>query len=277
MSARRWVSPVILIVMMIAFFTPLASAAAFGFSLPGQGFTLQPLLDGIGDRSFLPQVMASIMLALLSAFGSLLLLVPTMLLLHMRLPKLLPYAETFTMIAFVIPPVALVSGVSITFRALAPSFMISVLSLVPFYIVLSMPLVYRALDAGIRAIDVGTLMAAGRSLGASTARVVLQIIVPNLTPALISGGLLCATMAIGEYTFASLLLHNTFPVFLEQIGNQSIRPAAALSVLTLLATWALMASLTAVADRLGRRRGARGTSSDDTVISQTLPRLEATT
>lgn len=276
MKRQSIASPIILIVMMIVFFVPLVSSAAFGFSLPGQGFTLKPLIDGVGNRSFLPQVLASIMLALLATIGSLALLVPTQLLLHMRVPKLLPYAESFTMIAFVVPPVALVSGVSITFRAVSPSFMTSVFSLVPFYMVLSMPLVYRALDAGIRAIDVSTLMAAGRSLGASTIRVVLQIIIPNLTPALISGGLLCATMAIGEYTFASLLLHNTFPVFLEQIGNQSIRPAAALSVLTLLVTWGLMASLTAVADRLGRRRTPRKSGADaDPVLI--LPRLETTT
>ena len=54
-----------------------------------------------------------------------------------------------------------------TFRATVPWFLASVFSLVPFYALWAMPFTYRALDAGLQAINARTLYEAARSMGAS--------------------------------------------------------------------------------------------------------------
>ena len=50
----------------------------------------------------------------------------------------------------------------------------------PFYVVMALPFTYRAIDAGIKAIDVRTLVDASRSLGAGGATTFRRALLPNL-------------------------------------------------------------------------------------------------
>lgn len=231
---------VILISAMVLFFTPLISAAVFGFTLPGKGFTFEAVAPALAETGFWSGVIQTIELAVLTAVLSLALLLPTLIWLHLRSPRLLAIAEGLSLIPFVVPAVALVSGANLFFRIVAPSFLVSVYSLVPFYVVLALPLVFRALDAGIRAIDVKTLMDAANSLGAGTFRSIIQIIQPNLRSAILSATLLSSAFVIGEYALASLLLHSTFPVLVVVAGQTQPRAAAALSFIAIIGTWLLM-------------------------------------
>ncbi len=225
------------------FFIPLVASAAFGFTLPGKGFTLEPLTDALAGTDFAAQLFTTLELAVLSTLGSLVLLVPTLLFLHLKAPKMLRLTEWLSVVPYVVPAIALVGGANLFFRNVAPSFLVSTYSLVPFYMVLTLPLVYRSLDAGIRALDVQTLFAASASLGAKPRQTLLHVVLPNMRAALLGSALLSCAMVLGEYALASLLLHSTFPVFMVQVGMNQPRAAAALSFLTILATWLLLASL----------------------------------
>ncbi len=114
-----WVQIVIFIVALVLFFVPLVASASFGFSLPGQPFTLDSLALVGRDSAFLPGLLASIQLAILATLCSLALLVPTLLWLHIRAPRLLPVAEWLSVVPYVIPAIALVGGASLFFRAVA--------------------------------------------------------------------------------------------------------------------------------------------------------------
>ena len=84
------------------------------------------------------------------------------------------------MLPYVVPPIALVVGVAGTFRdarALVPQ--LASCRLIPFYSVLAMPFTYRALDAGIRAIDLRTLVDASRSLGAGWGTTLFRVLSPT--------------------------------------------------------------------------------------------------
>ena len=83
-----------------------------------------------------------------------------------------------------------------------------------------MPFTYRALDAGIRAIDLRTLVDAPRNLGAGWFTTLRRVLVPNLTSAIIGSACLTATVVLGEYTIASLLLKRTLPTFLVTFQNR---------------------------------------------------------
>ena len=104
--------------------------------------------------------------------------------------------------------------------------------------VISLPFVYRALDAGIRAIDIQTLTEAAQSLGASRTRTLVRVILPNLRGAVAISCLLCFVIVIGEYTIASIDLYETFPVYITFIGTSTAYPAAALSIISVILTFA---------------------------------------
>ncbi|RNI18995.1 ABC transporter permease [Flexivirga caeni] len=248
---RNWkaadtIRVIVFVVTMLFYLIPLLSAAVFGFTLPGHGFTLQSLHPALAETGFWTGVVQTIELAILTSVVSIALLLPTLIWLHLRSQRLLAVAEGLSLIPFVVPPVALVTGANIFFRAVFPSFLVSVYSLVPFYVILALPLVFRALDSGIRAIDIRTLMDASHSLGAGSIRTILQIIQPNVRSAILVAALLSSSMAIGEYAVASLLLHSTFPVLVAVAGQTAPRAAAALSFIAIVATWLLMLLLSVV-------------------------------
>ena len=240
----------------VLFAVPLVASASFGFTLPDQGFTLDAVRDAVADSGFSQQILQSLILAVLTTVASFALLIPTLVWLHLHARRWLSLAEALSVIPFVVPAVALVNGANLAFRLTVPGFLTSVYSLVPFYVILTMPFVYRALDAGLRAIDLRTLCTASASLGASPMRTFFSIILPNLRPALLTAALLSFTMVLGEFVLATLLLHSTFPVFLVQIGQDRPRAAAALSLITIVGTWALLSAMTGRGLARRRRRAA---------------------
>jgi putative spermidine/putrescine transport system permease protein len=102
---------------------------------------------------------------------------------------------------------------------------------------------YRALDAGLRAIDLRTLTEAAESLGASLPRTLFRVILPNLRAAIIGGSLLTVAIAMGEFTVASLMGFSTFAVYTYNIGTSTAYEGVALTFISLLLVWGAMLGL----------------------------------
>lgn len=242
----RGAANAVLIIALIFFFTPWISAAAFGFSTPNSFFSFAPLMETLDSPRAVPAIIDTLLLTAASTVMMLVLLVPTVVFLNLKAPGLAKIAEMFSVLPLVVPAVALVSGVSEFYRAVAPAFINSMWSLVPLYVVLSMPLCYRAIDAGVKALDLRTLFSASSSLGSSTFRTLWEVVLPNLRVAMLSAALLCVTMCLGEYAMAALLLHYTFPVFMVEVSGAEPRGIAALSFITTVITWLLLVSISAL-------------------------------
>ena len=113
---------------------------------------------------------------------------------------------------------------------------------------------YRAVDTGLRAIDVRTLTEAAESLGAGRAAILLRVIFPNVRAAVLSGAFLTFAIVIGEFTLASLLDRPAFGPYLQLIGANRAYEPAALAVIAFVVTWACMGLMQLAG------RGARGSS-----------------
>ena len=121
---------------------------------------------------------------------------------------------------------------------------------------LVLPYAYRALDAGLAAIDVKTLSEAARSLGRGWFTVMLRVIVPNISQALLNAALLSVALVLGEFTIASLLLYTNLQVELvHQLGRANAGVSIAVAVASLLFAFVLLVVLSFVGRR--RRRGPR--------------------
>ena len=238
----RWV---ILLIAGGYFLVPLYAALHFaGFS------TFAHIVDqpGFGDA-----VRLSVKLAVVTTVVTLLLMVPTAGYVHLRLPRLRRLLEGITILPIVIPPVVLIVGV----LQVAPGWAKSSPWLLAFeYVILAMPFAYRALDAGLRALDLRTLVEAAGSLGAGWGGTLLRVIVPNLVTALLSATVLTVAMVLGEYTMASLDLFTTFPVWMvTNDQSSSAQASVAASLMTLLVTWLVLLAITFIGTRRGRKTG----------------------
>jgi putative spermidine/putrescine transport system permease protein len=256
------VSTVVLLACAVYFILPLLAMARFAFQqVPMVKFNFSTLfdrwsLDSLSNAFSDPLFKSALMLSLKLAVGAILvtlgILLPTALWVHLRVPKARPLVEILTVLPYVVPPIALVVGVAGTFRETAPWFLSSELSLIPFYSVLAMPFTYRALDAGIRAIDLRTLVDASRSLGAGWLTTLFRVLIPNLTSAIVGSAFLTATVVLGEFTIASLLLKRTLPTYLVLYQNQEPQGGMALALVVFVATALLLALFIAVTRRSGR-------------------------
>ena len=119
-----------------------------------------------------------------------------------------------------------------------------------------MPFTYRALDAGIRAIDLRTLVDASRSLGAGWGTTMCPRAGPQHAGAVVASSFLTATVVLGEFTMASLTGQaDAARSSCTQLYSESFQPATALGFVTLVATVALL-GLRHVRHPSPRRRAA---------------------
>jgi putative spermidine/putrescine transport system permease protein len=160
--------------------------------------------------------------------------------------------EFITLLPFVIPAIVLVFGFLRTYSQPLTIFGIPLLPsltstnlltnflLVMGYTVLALPYMYRAVDNGLRAMDVATLSEAAQSLGAGWGTILWRVIMPNIRSALLSGALLTFAIVVGELTIASFLARPAFGPYLALLGNSRAYEPAALAIVSFGLTWLAM-------------------------------------
>ena len=134
------------------------------------------------------------------------------------------------------------------------------------------PYSYRALDAGLSAIDIKTLSEAARSLGAGWATVMLRVIVPNMSSAILNACLLSVAVVLGEYTFANLLLYQNLQVAIAYVGLVSAGTSIAVSVASMLFAFVLLMILSFV----GRQRSRQAKREEPVGVSGAAAGLSLT-
>ena len=108
------------------------------------------------------------------------------------------------------------------------------------YVTLSLPYMYRAIDTGLRTIDVQTMTEASTILGATPLRTMTQVILPNIFLAVLSGAFLTFAIVIGEFVLASLLNRPAFGVYMQNIGANRAYEPSALAIISFALTWGAM-------------------------------------
>jgi putative spermidine/putrescine transport system permease protein len=244
----------IFIAGFIYFFGPLW--ATFLFSLRAQP-DFSAYTNLIDDPEFFGTLLYSFAAGVVTIIVSLAIIVPTAFWVRLRLPQARRLVEFVTLLPFVIPPVILVFGLIRGYShppfALTNSDIGSNALLIAAYVSLSFPYMYRAVDVGLRSIDVQSLTEASQSLGAGWLRTLWQVILPNLRVSLLSGAFLTLAIVIGEFTIATFLARHAFGPYLALIGgNKAYEPAAA-SLISFALTWIAM-GLIAVLGRGSRIR-----------------------
>jgi putative spermidine/putrescine transport system permease protein len=241
LPAWRWV---ILLITAVYFLLPLWGALRFSGTSAFGGVISQ---GGFGASLWL-----SVRLAIVTTAITLLLMVPTSVYVHLRLPRLRRVLDSVTILPIVIPPVVLIIGVlQVAPAALKESPYLLALE----YVILSMPFAYRSIDAGLRALDLKTLTEAAGNLGAGWTVTLWRVILPNLRTALLSATVLTVALVLGEYTMATLDLYQTFPVWIVVNDQVSAQVSVAASLLALFVTWLVLMLITILGTAQSRRRG----------------------
>jgi putative spermidine/putrescine transport system permease protein len=253
---RPW-RAVVLACSAVYFLLPLAASVVFTVDVPGKGLNADAYQRIFGTAGFVSSLRLSLELAVATIAIVLLLMVPAMVALRLRAPRLRPLVEVVCSLPLVVPPIAFVAGIGTVLRwgpdhlATTPFFQTFVaiqnpsfpVVLVLAYTVMALPFVYRALDAGLRAMDVRTLVEAARSCGAGWPQALVRVVLPNLRRSVLNASFLTLALVLGEFTVAQLLGFQPFAVWIVSVSGEQAQLSVAVSVLSLLLTWALLLTL----------------------------------
>src|SRR6266704_6242424 len=179
----------------------------FEFSTRGNGINAPRNLDSWAQIAKTPDLVAAITvsleLAAITSIAMLVLLLSTMVWVRLRLPRLSRIVEFICLLPLTVPAIALVVGLRPIYVWININVSDSILTLAFAYLILVLPYAYRSLDGGLSAIDLKTLSEAARSLGARWETVMLRIIVPNMSSAILNACLLSVAVVLGEFSFAN--------------------------------------------------------------------------
>jgi putative spermidine/putrescine transport system permease protein len=252
---------VVFTVFGLFFLVPLLAMARFsleGATLGTWSLTAWKQIasyQGTGVPPLISSIEITLELAVITCAVMLVLLVPTMIWVRLRVRWLARTMEFLCLLPLTIPAIALVVGLGQIYNKLQ-HFSLSALMLFWVYVILALPYAYQALAAGLSAIDVETLSEAARSLGASWFTVMMRVIAPNMRQAILNALLLTASLVLGEFTIAFLLLYNNLQVELYSISRNT--PNAGVLFSTSLAALLLTFVLLLILSYAGRRRRGRG-------------------
>jgi putative spermidine/putrescine transport system permease protein len=245
MKGGRFWAWVVFILGAAYFFIPLIATVEFSMRMRRGAYSFDAYQIVLGDARFQATFMYSVVAAIFTIILGVLIVVPAAYWIRLRLPQLRPVVEFITLLPLVIPAIVIVFGYIRMYGSNSPlPFLANDTAtnalLVIGYATLALPYMYRAVDTGLRTIDVRTLTEAAQILGAGWSTIITRVILPNVLIAVLSGAFLTFAIVIGEFTMESLLNRPAFGPYLQNIGANRAYEPAALAIIAFAITWGCM-------------------------------------
>jgi len=242
-----------LTLVMLYLLIPLGATLWFGLDT-GKGIDFSIYQRIFADPDLSQTIITSLELAFGATILAVVLVTPTAYWVQLRIPRARPLLDFLSLVPFAMPAIVLAVGLLQEYSGSSgPLINILSLGLVPVlsnnlnivntppllvcaYVIIALPFVYRPIDNSLRAINTTVLTEAAYSLGSGWWRAFLTVILPNIWPGIISAALLTFSTVMGEFTLATLFSIYTFPIFLNNVGQQDAHRAALLAILSFIFT-----------------------------------------
>lgn len=227
------------------FVLPLVATFEFSLRINRGRYSFDAYRIVFGDPRFQASFLYSATIAVATIIVGVLLVAPTAYWLQLKLPRVRPLVEFVTLLPLVIPAIVLVFGYlriynSASWLPLTATPAATNVLLTFGYVTLALPYMYRAIDTGLRTVDIRRLTEAAQMLGAGWPTILFRVIFPNIRSAILSGAFLTFAIVIGEFTVASLLDRPAFGPYLQLIGANRAYEPSALAIIAFAVTWACM-------------------------------------
>ena len=226
---------------MLYFFVPLYGTFDFSLRMKKGVLSFLAYQTVLSDPRFLSHFRYSVTMGIITVIFSVLIFLPTVYWMYLRLPQARPVVEIISILPFIIPAIVFVFGLIRTFghpplNLTMTPFKTDILITVG-YIILSMPYMYRAIDVGMRSIDVRTLTEAAQSLGSNWFQILFNVILPNMRIAVLNGSLICFAFVIGELVLGEFLVRPAFGPYMVDVGRDQAYQPAAMAIIAWALTW----------------------------------------
>jgi putative spermidine/putrescine transport system permease protein len=235
---------------------PMVAVLIYSFStrwtanvLP-DGYTLEWWQQTLSNPRIQSAFSTSVMLATLTAIIDIAVVVPAAYWSRVRNPYIRPVVELAAAIPFALPYIVIAFGLMQFSGIAAPQYQGTFALLVAGHAAIAFPFVYWAVDGAMAAAGIERLSETAEACGASPFQIVRRIVIPNISPGLVTGGLLSFAASFGEFAMAQIIGRSldTVPLWSAEMIRSYSDTAGSynrLAVVTLL-TFLLLFALSAV-------------------------------
>ncbi|TJY38958.1 ABC transporter permease subunit [Cohnella pontilimi] len=257
----------VVIVILTFLLLPLLVTFLFSIStvwdhtiLP-KGYSFDSYAALFSDDRFLLALGRSFLVASVTVVLSLIVMVPTIFIVSLYVPKLERWLQSVVLMPFAVPGV--VAAVGLIKLYSSPPFAISgtIWILIGVYFIIILPFVYQSTRNSLRSVNAAELMEAAEVLGADKPAAFAQVILPNIMPGIIAASLLSFSIVFGEFVLANMLVGGSYEVvqvyLYHMLGTDGHRSSA-----TIVTFFLLVLILYVLVLKFGQRKPRTAVTSD---------------
>lgn len=247
------IHPFIIIFVLVYLLLPLFATFLYSIAtewdqtiLP-KSYTFTAYQQLFGDPRFMEAMGRTFLVCLLSLLISVVVMIVTIYVVTLYLPKYEKILQGLVMMPYAIPGVVAAVGL-IKIYSSGPIILAgSIWLLVGAYFILILPYMYQGIRNSLRTINGVRLVEAAELLGASKMRAFCSIIIPNIRSGILISVLLSFSILFGEFVLANLLIggqYETIQIYLMKrlSENGHISSAVVISyfLFILLVSWGML-------------------------------------
>jgi putative spermidine/putrescine transport system permease protein len=225
------------------------------------GYTVEHWASAFADPRLVAAFGRSVGLALAAAVIDALLVVPAVYWARVRNPRIRTVLQVSAAIPFALPYLVIAFGILTLYGGNPVTAQVNntVPELVLAHAAICFPFMYWAVDGAMAAAGIERLSEAAEACGANAWQTIRRVIVPNILPGLVSGGILVFATSFGEFAVVQVLIGGSFetvPLW-QADALYSTNPRFDELAASAVATFALLFALSAIVVAADRRWAAR--------------------
>lgn len=213
--AARWV---LFIGLFVYFTLPMVAVLLYSIAtrwtanvLP-DGYTLDWWSSTLGNSAVQEALVTTLVLATLTALLDIALVVPAAYWARVRNRRIRTYIEVAAAIPFALPYIVIAFGLLQFAGIVTPTLQGTLPLLLLGHTAIAFPFMYWAVDGAMAAASIEKLSEAAETCGASPARIIRSVVLPNITAGIVSGALLSFATSFGEFAMVQTLARGVYTI-----------------------------------------------------------------
>jgi putative spermidine/putrescine transport system permease protein len=217
-SPTSWAQLVLFVGLFVYFLLPMVAVLIYSLAtrwtahvLP-DGYTLDWWRQVFSDPAVVGAFGTTLVLATLTAILDIVLVVPAAYWARVRNPRIRTVIELAAAIPFALPYLvigfALLQFAGVVAPGLQGTFPLLVLG----HTAIAFPFLYWAVDGAMAAAGIERLSEAAESCGATPFQIVRRVVLPNITPGIVSGALLAFATSFGEFAMVQTVARGVYTI-----------------------------------------------------------------
>jgi putative spermidine/putrescine transport system permease protein len=197
-------------------------AGTWDHTILPESWTMKWYIELFQDPRYFAAFQRTLFLIVMTVGLSIIIMIPTIFIINVYLPKLEGLLQALAMLPYGIPPIVGAVGLIKLYSNGPIQFSGTPWILIGAYFVTILPFMYQGISNSLRTINAVELVDAAELLGATKFQAFRTVVLPNILSGILVSTLLSVALLFGEFSFAKLLVGGQFETLQIYLSNQMI-------------------------------------------------------